>query len=198
MALDGAHLVSPAPYPRPMEISMEELRGNCPPGWLPIVQLIWDILEEWRPIAEITGEPRPRIVRWTRDEYDPSGIESYPWMEFNGFGKFEEFEFDKMDQISRVVRRLIQTCEACGCARSSRFHDPRAGGGVLYLCDVCHPVHCGDRSGPLRSNVGAPYQTVLPRVGWATERDDRAWYPGKDEEDDARDGLWEDDGELPL
>lgn len=181
-----------------MEISLAELRGNCPPGWLPIVQLVWDIFEQWRPIAEITGEPRPRIVRWTRDQYDPNGIVSYPWLEFDGFGSFGDFEFEKLEQLSRAVGRLIKTCEACGSGRSLNHFDPRAGGGVLYLCDACHQRHCADLSQPLRNNVGAPFQAVLPREGWGTCRDDRAWYPGKDAEDDARDGLWEDDDELPL
>lgn len=186
------------PYPRPMEISLAELRGNCPPGWLPVVQLVWDILEEWRPIAEITGEPRPRIVRWTRDQYDPAGIVSYPWLEFDGFGRFDEFEFEKLEQLSRTVGRLVRTCEACGAGRSRKYFDPRAGGGVLYLCNACHPLHCADLSQPLRNNVGAPYQAIESREGWATGRDDRAWYPGKDAEDDARDGLWDNDDDLPF
>jgi hypothetical protein len=181
-----------------MEITMAEIRENCPPGWLPIVQLVWDILEEWRPIADLTGEPRPRIVRWTRDQYDPAGIVSYPWLEFDGFRSLDDFEFEKLERLSRATGRLVKTCEACGGGRSLRHFDPRAGGGVLYLCDACHQRHCADLSQPLPNNIGAPLQTIEPRERWATGRDDRAWYPGKDAEDDARDGHGENDDDLPF
>lgn len=181
-----------------MELSRDEVLGNTPPGWLQIMRLIWDILEQWQAVAELTGEPRPHMKLWTRAQYDPSGMVSYPWIEYGGLGPLDDFEFDQIEKLSRCLNRLPLTCEACGRGNSRKYHDPRPGGGALYLCEACHPVICADLKEPLRNNVGAPFEHITPSEQYRLSLDDRPWTPGKDREDDARDGLLDDDEGIPF
>ncbi len=193
-----ARATSAAPYTCGMEITREELRGNCPPGWLLTIDLIWDVLEQWRPVAEITGEPRPIITRWTRGEKDQAVITTFPWLEFEGFGSCGDYEMDKLEKLGGLLNRLAQTCEVCG-GRSARKHkDPRAGGGALFLCYVCLPTYADNPEEPLRNDIGAPFEEIVASDQLRLGFDDRPWSPGKDREDDARDGLLDPGDDIPF
>lgn len=180
----------------PGELAVSQLEEAAPIGWRWHLLQAYGVVKRWQVIARLTGDPVPWLATFRRDFRLGTGGTPIIYFEF---GRLPEgdWEDEQLRLVHRYLGRCYHTCENCGEPDARVRADLRGQGGYLVLCDRCHVAMSGLLADEFAFGIGGPREPVCGRGGesWRPDRDDRAWNPGKDAEDDLRDG---EDIDLPF
>lgn len=179
----------------PGDLTREQVQEHVPLGWRWHLTQIVDRVERWQLIAQATGEMMPSLSAFER-AYKPIASDTViPWLHWQRLpvGRDDdcEFEIGQLESIQFHMKQLLTTCESCGLSGLLR-QDTRGTGGYLVLCDKCCIQISGWQLSDVCGEIGGPKEPLVGRGGaWSPSYDDRDWLPGRDEEDDMRDGEYD-------
>ncbi len=180
----------------PGELALSQLEESAPVGWRWHLRQAYGVVQRWQVIAGLTGDPVPWLAAFQRDFRLGDGGTPLVYLEFGSLPE-GDWEDEQLRLVHQYLGHCYYTCENCGEPDGRVRPDDRGHGGYLVLCDRCNVGMSSLSAGEFIQGVGGPREPIMGRGGavWVQDRDDRGWYPEKDEEDDVRDGLTDEFGD---